>query len=51
MGSSDFIKKKFGEGYNLKVSFDNVHLKNTISDLVNEKISNCLLETSHSNEN
>lgn len=26
-------------------------MKNPISDLVNERIPNCLLETSHSNEN
>jgi ATP-binding cassette subfamily A (ABC1) protein 3 len=51
VGSSNFIKKRFGEGYNLKISFNNSNLKNKISEIVNEKILDCLLETQHSNEN
>ncbi|CAD8046598.1 unnamed protein product [Paramecium primaurelia] len=51
VGSSDFIKRKFGEGYNLKLSFDNNNLRNQIYDKVNEMIPNCFLETQHSNEN
>jgi len=38
VGSSNFIKKRFGEGYNLKISFNNCNLKNKISEIVNEKI-------------
>jgi ATP-binding cassette subfamily A (ABC1) protein 3 len=38
VGSSNFIKKRFGEGYNLKISFNNSNLKNKISEIVNEKI-------------
>ncbi|CAD8050496.1 unnamed protein product [Paramecium sonneborni] len=51
VGSSDFIKRKFGEGYNLKLSFDNNNLRNQIYDKVNEMIPNCYLETQHSNDN
>ncbi|CAD8212177.1 unnamed protein product [Paramecium octaurelia] len=51
VGSSDYIKRKFGEGYNLKLSFDNNNLRNQIYDKVNEMIPNCFLETQHSTEN
>ncbi|CAD8167077.1 unnamed protein product [Paramecium pentaurelia] len=51
VGSSDYIKRKFGEGYNLKLSFDDVNLRNTIQEKVNQMVPNSFLETQHSNNN
>ncbi|CAD8156729.1 unnamed protein product [Paramecium octaurelia] len=51
VGTSNFIKKKFGEGYNLKLTFNDVSLKNQIYEKVNKYVPECFLETEHSNEN
>ncbi|CAK72042.1 unnamed protein product (macronuclear) [Paramecium tetraurelia] len=51
VGTSNFIKKKFGEGYNLKLTFNDVALKNQIYEKVNKYVPECFLETEHSNEN
>lgn len=51
VGSSEFIKRKFGEGYNLKVTFNDASIKSNVSNKVNQHIQNCEIETEHSNEN
>ncbi|CAD8160982.1 unnamed protein product [Paramecium pentaurelia] len=51
VGTSNFIKKKFGEGYNLKITFSDVQLRNQIYEKVNKYVPECFLETEHSNEN
>ncbi|CAD8087917.1 unnamed protein product [Paramecium sonneborni] len=51
VGSSDYIKRKFGEGYNLKLSFNDVNLRNQIQEQVYKMIPNSFLESQHSNDN
>lgn len=51
VGTSNFIKRKFGEGYNLKVTFNDSSLKTQVYEIVNNHIPNVLIETEHSNEN
>ncbi|CAD8075622.1 unnamed protein product [Paramecium sonneborni] len=51
VGSLDYIKRKFGVGYNLKLSFENLNIRNLIIENVQKKIPNCFLETKYSNNN